>query len=412
MRRKKIFLLFMIIFGLQLLSGICYVTEVHDSNETNESSRKLQEEKCVLSNGILMNDTNRLDTLNKACRTLGFSEDVNSTDIRAHMSPNLKLLYCRVNKCASTMTLELLKQLYSCDTECLIKHAERVRLKTNARQVMDDAFSFMVVREPYGRLFSTYCNIFYFPKEDWLYRGTKLIKLTRLNISNDSLVYGHDLTFSELVKYTVDTFEIGNRMDEHVRPMHHKSCNPCVFKFDFIAHLETIQNDFDFIFSKQHEEEYVGMYQKNTVISLKNWTTLGPIKHLFRTIPLLKGSTISLYNVYLRAWCYYQITGHVLNAMNFPYYESDLIEIRKEDFIRELNKAMKISAIHKDRLKLQRAEAMIQAYSTISDEYMERLSNVVLGDCLLFGYENKPAHLFDTTNCLQKKSDFNYFKGL
>jgi hypothetical protein len=310
------------------------------------------------------------------------------------------------------MTLELIKQLFNCDTECLLKNAERVRLKTNARQVMDDAFSFMVVREPYGRLFSTYCNIFYFPKEDWLYRGTKLIKLTRLNISNNSLMYGHDLTFSELVKYTVDTFEIGNRLDEHVRPMHHKSCNPCVFKFDYIAHLETLKNDYDFIFNKLHEEESLGTYWKDIVISLKNWTTLGPVKHLFRTIPLLKGSSISLYNVYLRAWCYYQITGHVLNAINFPFYESDVTDIKKEDFIRELTKAMKISAIHKDRLKLQRAEAMIQAYSTISDEYMERLSNVVLGDCLLFGYENKPAHLFDKTSCLQNKSEFDYFKGL
>jgi hypothetical protein len=309
------------------------------------------------------------------------------------------------------MTLELLKQLFSCDTECLIQNAERVRLNVNARQVMNDAFSFMVVREPYGRLFSTYCNIFYFPKEDWLYRGTKLIKLTRLNISNDSLLYGHDLSFSELVKYTVDTFEIGDRLDEHVRPMHHKSCNPCSFKFDYIVHLETLQNDFDFIFNKL-QEETVEMYKKDIVISLKKWTTLGPIKHLFKTIPLLKGSNISVYDVYLRAWCYYQITGQVLKTINFPYNESDLIDIKKEDFLRQLTKAMNVSAVYKDKLKLQRAEAMIQAYSTISDEYMERLSNVVLGDCLLFGYDNKPAHLFDKISCLQKKSNFDYFKGL
>ncbi|XP_060606357.1 uncharacterized protein LOC132758685 [Ruditapes philippinarum] len=412
MRRRKIILFFIIIFGLQLFSGICYIEDVHDSNPTRERARKNQEEKCFSPNNMIVNNTKRLDSLYKACGKLGYSEDVNATNIRAHMSPNLKLLYCRVNKCASTMTLELLKQLFSCDTECLIKNAERVRLHKNARQVMDDAFSFMIVREPYGRLFSTYCNIFYFPKEDWLYRGTQLIKLTRLNISNDSLIYGYDLTFSELVKYTVDTFEIGNRLDEHVRPMHHKSCNPCVFKFNYIAHLETLQNDFDIIFSNLYKEELVGMYQNDTVLSLKNWTTLGPIKHLFRTIPLLKGSNISLYNVYLRAWCYYQITGHVLNAINFPFYERDLFEIKKEDFITELTKAMKLSAIHKDRLKLQRAEAMAQAYSTISDEYMERLSNVVLGDCLLFGYENKPAHLFDKTSCLQKKTEFDYFKGL
>ncbi|XP_060573576.1 carbohydrate sulfotransferase 11-like [Ruditapes philippinarum] len=359
----------------------------------------------------MVNNTNWLDTLYKACRQLGYSEDVNSTNIRAHMSPNLKLLYCRVNKCASTMTLELLKQLFSCDTECLIKNAERVRLNTNARQLMDDAFSFMVVREPYGRLFSTYCNIFYFPKEDWLYRGIKLIKLTRLNISYDSLTYGHDLSFSELVKYTVDTYENNDRLDEHVRPMHHKSCNPCVFKFDYIAHLETLQNDFDFIFNNL-QEETVGMYQKDILISLKQWTTLGPIKHLFRTIPLLKDSNISLYDVYLRAWCYYQITGHVLKTINFPYNETNLNDIKKEDFLSELTKAMNVSAVYKDKLKLQRAEAMLQAYSTISDDYMERLSNVVLGDCLLFGYENKPAHLFDKTSCLQKKSKFDYFKGL
>jgi hypothetical protein len=310
------------------------------------------------------------------------------------------------------VTLELLKQLFNCNTECLIKVADRVRFNINAREIMNNAFSFMVVREPYGRLFSTYCNIFYFPKEDWIYRGTKVIKLTRLNISYDSLTYGHDLTFAELVKYTVDTFEAGNTLDEHVRPMHHKSCNPCAFKFDYIAHLETLQTDFDYIFNKLQKEKVIERYPKDILISLQNWTTFGPIKHLFRTIPLLRGSYISLYQVYLRAWCYFQITGHVLNTIDFPYKKSDDFYIVKEDFIIELSKAMKASLLYKDKLMKQKVEAMVQAYSTISNEYMERLSKVLLGDCLLFGYELKPAYLFKANTSNKTNLSFDYFKGL
>ena len=354
----------------------------------------------------------RLHTLGRACRQLGYEEDKKSTNIRAHISPNHELLYCRVNKCASTMTLELLKRMFNCNTECLLKVAERVRLNVNAKEIMDNAFSFMIVREPYGRLFSTYCNIFYFPKEDWLYRGSKIIKLTRSNMSYDSMTYGHDLTFAELVKYTVDAYEAGSRLDEHVRPMHHKSCNPCVFKFDFIAHLETLQTDFDFIFDKIHNIDVAENYPRETIATLKNWTIFGPINHLFRTIPLLKGSNISLYNVYLRAWCYYQITGHILNSIKFPYNVTDAFYITKEAFLEKIKKAMEVSANQKTELKLQRIEALRQAYSTISIEYMERLSKVVRGDCLLFGYEEKPSYLFDKNKCKDNCSNFNYFKGI
>ena len=369
------------------------------------------QKNCLYVNEKSVDKIRNVDTFDKICRQLGYMEDTNLTSIRAHMSPDLNLLYCRVNKCASTMTLELLKQLYECDTDCLLQVAERVRLQENAREIMDNAFSFMVVREPYGRLFSTYCNIFYFPKEDWLYRGTKIIKLARSSISNDSFTYGHDLTFAELIKYTVDTYEQGNRLDEHVRPMHHRSCNPCVFKFDFIAHLETLQNDIDVIFN-QFPNKNIDKKPIDIMVSLKNWTTMGPLKHLFKTISLLKGSNISLYDIYLRAWCYYQINGHVLKTMDFPYDRNDGFNITHNDFVQKLTSAMEASLMYKTKLKEQKNEAIMQAYSTISNEYMERLSKVVQGDCLLFGYEEKPPYLFNRTSIFSYRPKFNYFKGL
>ncbi|XP_045187547.1 carbohydrate sulfotransferase 13-like [Mercenaria mercenaria] len=415
MRRRKFLFLCFVVLSLEILCG----TRNYSSDDLKRRTRTgetIMEETATESNS---NDTDkinerRLESLVKACKRLGYTEANYTINIRAHMSPNKNTLYCRVNKCASTTTLEVMKRLFNCDTDCQVKVAAMVKANVNASKIMNDAFSFMVVREPYGRLFSTYCNIFYFPKEDWFYRGVKIIKLARPNISSDSLNFGHDLTFAELVKYIIESYENGLRLDEHVRPIHHKSCNPCMFRFDYIAHLETFEKDFQFILKTMQSRNIIENYPKDLAKSLREWTLFGPVKHLFKTLLLVKASTLSTYNIFLRAWSYYQITGHVSKNIDFPYSEEDVTEINKETFIQALKTAIESSAKYNSDLHKQRYDAMIQAYSSVSTEHLERLRKVVATDCFLFGYENSPNYLFDRNRLLSNKEvdTFNFFKGL
>ncbi|XP_045194225.2 carbohydrate sulfotransferase 14-like [Mercenaria mercenaria] len=415
MRRRKLMILYFAVVTLKLLLGTKSKSTDDLKRETwtgttikNEMSSKSN------SNDAVETNARRMKSLEKACRNLGYTDDNYTIAIRAHMSPDYKCLYCRVNKCASTTTLEIMRQIFNCDTDCLVKMASIVRSNVNASKIMKDAFSFMVVREPYGRLFSTYCNIFYFPKEDWIYRGTKIIKLSRSNISSDSLNFGHDLTFSELIKYIVESFENGLRLDEHVRPMHHKSCNPCLFHFDYIAHLETLNKDFEYILKTMYNRKIIQNYPGDIVSSLREWTLYGPVKHLFRTILLVKGSSISQYSIFLRAWSYYQITGQISKTIAFPYSKDNFKLITKDEFIRALKTAIESSRREGNDLNKQRHEAMLQAYSTVSPEYMERLRKVVATDCFLFGYQERLDFIFNRSKLSSNKdfNTFNFFKGL
>lgn len=356
----------------------------------------------------------RLKNVDRACRELGYRETANSTSIRAHITTDLNVLYCRVNKCGSTMCLEVLRRLFDCDTDCLLKTAEQVKQNpSTAREIMEQAYSFLVVREPFGRLLSTYANIFYFPKQDWSYRSTGIIKLVRENPSAMSLQYGYDLTFAELVKYTVDGYEQGQAIDEHVRPMSHRSCNPCMFQFNYIAKLETLKSDFEYLMSLWKAQGLIDDYGDDLLADLREWTIFGPVKRLYWTIPKLKGANITLYDLFLRAWSYYQLTGQISKHIDLPYEPDDVETLKQEDFIEALSDAVNKSKEESgESLRQQRMEALKQAYSKVPTEYLEKLAKVYREDCELFGYDPKPSFLFQDDLSHYSRDGFDYFKGI
>lgn len=361
----------------------------------------------------------RIKELKKSCEVLGFSnfsdESLYFTGVnrlRAHIDPHLNVLFCRINKCGSTLSLEILKRVFQCDTGCLISTAMNVKQSPQlAWKVMKNAFSFVTVREPYGRIFSSYSNLFYLPKEDWLSRGVKIIRQVRGNASTESLTYGHDLTFVELVKYIVHNYESGTYIDPHVRPMHHSSCNPCAYNFNYLAKLETLSSDLEYMLHEWRERHYIDDYPENLVTDVKDWTVWGPIKHFISTVNLTRDSSIPLRKMFERTWTYYQMKGIVSKHIDMPFRNSELWFVDFNIFKRVLSNAMILSEANKNSVQNQRMEAMKQAYATVPMEYMERLSKVVKTDCILFGYDDRPAYLFDRSKS-EKSDNFDYFKGL
>lgn len=167
--------------------------------------------------------------------------------VRTLTSPNFDIIYCRVNKAASTFTIQT---LFKCPEECMRGAAEKLYNlpQEDIHNISEQAYKFMFVREPYSRLFSAYTNKFYFPKGNWAPIGPEIVKKYRQNPSADSLKYGHDITFSEIIHYVVEMFETGHgeTMDEHVRPMYAR-CNPCGYKYDFLGKMETATSDWRYL---------------------------------------------------------------------------------------------------------------------------------------------------------------------
>ncbi|XP_060597989.1 uncharacterized protein LOC132751764 [Ruditapes philippinarum] len=308
-----------------------------------------------------------------------------------------------------------MRQLFDCDANCLLKHGINVKNSVeNASTVMGKAFSFLFVREPYGRLLSSYSNTFYLPKKDWLTRGSQLIQQVRENPAELSLKYGHDLTFAELIKYVVDRYENAQFLDENFRLIRHKSCNPCTYNFDYIGKLETFESDWDIILDEWRSNEIIKDYPSDILKTFRLTSFNGPLNHLFVTIGLLKTSGIPVHSLFVRTWTYFQMIGVISKHVPIPYLKEEIGKINLADFKKTLLNAIELTEAERRDITTQKIEAMRQAYLTVPMDYMERLSKMLREDCLLYGYDERPPFLFDRVNNRYNESgrDFDYFKAI
>lgn len=85
---------------------------------------------------------------------------------------------------------------------------------------------FVFVREPYSRLLSAYVDKLFVPDSYFDKLGTYIVRAFRANASSESLKFGHDVTFAELVKYVIHAESTGRKRDYHFVPAH-AQCNMC-----------------------------------------------------------------------------------------------------------------------------------------------------------------------------------------
>lgn len=326
---------------------------------------------------------------------------------------NNSVAYCRNFKCASTLGMVALKQLFSCsdDNPCAPQAiADKHNLsKMEVIRHLNDKYSFFFVREPYRRLFSTYSNKFYLPKGHWAPVGPYIAKHYRTNPSEDSLEFGHDVTFKELIQYTVDQYERGIILDPHLRPMH-ELCNPCRFNYTYVGRVESVNSDWDQILN---DLKRAGILNTSVATERKALQTLylSEIGHIYKTLAITKGSSISRYQFFQRSWSYFQINGRISKQIQLPYAENEVDRLNKSQFHKEVDKAIKFSQTFGKDVANQKTEALLQAYSTIPMDLLERLRKVVLVDCLMFGYDDRPAWLFNRTET-QDLTSYKYFVGI
>jgi hypothetical protein len=119
---------------------------------------------------------------------------------------------------------------------------------------LNNYFKFLVVRNPVARLVSAYENkLVKISDQSRFYMetvGTYVIKKYRHNASADSLKYGSDSQLEELVKLILDKQDMFKfRFDAHWWRMQ-SICYPCLIHYDYIAKLETLQQDLNYLLNK------------------------------------------------------------------------------------------------------------------------------------------------------------------
>ncbi|XP_053380881.1 uncharacterized protein LOC128545841 [Mercenaria mercenaria] len=322
------------------------------------------------------------------------------------------LYYCSIPKCGSTFMDHFLSVVFRCNGLC--DHISISTLRTNMEtpRLMSNAYSFMFVREPYARLFSAYENKLFLPNQHWTIIGADVIRTERPYASLVSKMLGHDVTFIELVKYVLNLYERGVRLNDHLAPMH-MHCDSCEFKFNFIGKMENMSSDLVRLVEDWKSKGIVSKSissAKEIEANMLYKRSFGPYKHMFLILKQY-GSVMSRYKLFQRAWSSYQIRGLILKKYNMPFAEHEVAKINYIRFGDEIKKALDASMGHEDELKAQRKEAVVQAYKTVPMELMMKLREFMKPDCLLFGYDVMPEFLFNRTS-LPNSDGFDYFKGL
>lgn len=161
-----------------------------------------------------------------------------------------ELIYCSIPKVASTEWREALS-VYNNHKGILGKQAQNRTLwkhlneysYRNVTEKLLNYYKFLFVREPFARLLSAYRSKFE-SKNEYFHRtlGRQIIREFRKNATEHAKNFGDDVTFLEFMKSIV----YGVYHDEHWRP-YDQLCHVCSVGYDFIGHLETIDEDGPFV---------------------------------------------------------------------------------------------------------------------------------------------------------------------
>lgn len=384
-----------------------YSPEEIENNTVSETFRELP--PPVLDRYNMNNDPEiyqrRRDIIREGCQSLGRNLTNSFTSKGYLVDPKYNLLYCPIPKCGSTFL--------SFSTGALMGPRKRNMLALKAeelKRLKRHEISLLVIREPFSRLLSAYENKLYQPNLSyWKAVSRSISFIYRYSNRQRYKYYGFNVTFVEFIKYILKVNDDGVILDEHFRPMH-ELCNPCIHNFTYIVRLETFKDDFSFVVNKLKQiYKDIDIKPDSLVGNFSSKNVAPHVRHLYATRTKLDQINFPFSKLMLRVWRSFQIRGFMSKHIEFPYTDDIANDVTEETFSQAIQDAI-FASVNKTALKEQRTEALIQAYRDVPMSYMERLSEFVKEDCVLFGYDNRPKILFDRS--LPATADFQYFAGL
>ena len=179
------------------------------------------------------------------CLTHSYKTKLTSRELKfITVDDENKIIYCSIPKVSSTTWKRVLA-----DRRGLDKNIEKIHSKNLWRWLYQYSekerskriktyFKFIFVREPLHRLLSAY-------KDKFMRRGTGCSRVARQKIVKAYRPQDYtpnysdiNITFPEFIRY----FSNDVPRDQHWR-QYEKLCHPCVINYDFIGHLETLEDD-------------------------------------------------------------------------------------------------------------------------------------------------------------------------
>ena len=323
-------------------------------------------------------------------------------DTKSIVDRHKNFLYCPVEKSASTFLRRFMYSLGNSSRSREISSPFDVPIQTALRysfdtlrslfhkggkDFMENSVKLIVVREPFSRLFSAYVDKLVVPNSYyWDQWGTRAISRYRKSPTSQSLLCGHDVTFPEFVKYVIGTLHVS---DAHVQPVN-TLCSPCEIKFSVIGHLETLQSDFEYLTSvlkisiDNFNVETLTSDVISDAIADSTFSAFEPYDNL--------QSCVSKFETCKRLWRKMQLRGIINDKFRFPLRPHEAEKVTASKFVKIVNDARERSQ-DSDKLRLQKFQALHDAYKEVSAEDIMQLVKIYYLDFEIFGFDKHPSFI-------------------
>ncbi|XP_052062363.1 carbohydrate sulfotransferase 8-like [Mytilus californianus] len=350
---------------------------------------------------IYSDNKQRLERLSRICKqkpnAFRHKSKRNPYIFNTFVSDRHNLIFCQIQKAASTFW----KRIIFNQTTPGTKGLPSILNLGVAEDKFKHYFKFLFVRDPYNRLFSGYIDKLFNPNV--MYWKAAGIPAKRLSNPEADSSCGHDVTFAEFINYIIALEKTPDMRDRHFFSMY-EHCAPCDHKIDYVGKMETFSKDSKFIFDvlkmdKGLLNKFEYMHSNSSINEI-----IKIADRLFNFKPkILKCMT--MFDAVLRVWRQLQMKGILSRHLVFPFKADTVVKFTKRKFIKSFLRAYKSSKADISK-KLNKEDALSEAYATVPQQTLMKLKQVVENDCLLFGYETKPNRVFNAHSYVKS----NFFK--
>ncbi|XP_041374623.1 carbohydrate sulfotransferase 11-like isoform X2 [Gigantopelta aegis] len=312
-----------------------------------------------------------------------------------------KLSYCAVPKAGCTFWINVFRFLYNETDGVKVKHPNEIpRMITHygkkkrskpyslqqARAFLPNTLRFLFSRDPYSRLWSAYVDKFLLP-DYWCTEGLRIIaRRSKSASSSRKKNCGNDITFEELLNYV--SLSTVKDLDPHWCPVSYM-CDPCNFRPDVIGTMETFAKDTNFVLSQVNLQHIMDNYDPKThVVDEMVMLTEYNFQLLKRTNCK---HCIKREDIALRLWKAFQINGYLPLKTEFP--SEKLKDIDASTFIDVARKTYRERPNSSAQIKIQRKQALVDAYKSVPSHIMQKLKSIYATDFLMFNYDPNPSWL-------------------
>lgn len=320
-----------------------------------------------------------------------------------YISEQYKLSYCRVAKVGSTfwtqvfMTLAGVKdqngksifEIPRDESHDAMKMHEELTVDIHDSKIKGTT-SFLVARNPYSRLFSSYIDQIYLPNK-WYAASFMIFG----NNAHGRRKCGSDVTFNEFLG-AVTTYMLKYwPNDLHWAPIF-SICLPCETSIDILAKQETFNEDAEYILNitgvpKSIRDEVNRALEDNFIER-----SLSTLVHTYVTKAhdpkMIKKGCISELKIAERIWTAFQIQGYIHNDIEFSeelFQSSSATETEQKLSKLVLEAAERRPLTPKERA-LQRHNWQIHFWKQVTPNILQKVQDAYYEDFNVFQYDLDP----------------------